>query len=70
MVLSALEPAGEWPLESAEDMEVWERTQHEFAERIPGAEHVVLPEAHHLSVLEEVVLREKILEVLSRLTQR
>jgi len=70
VVLSALTAAGEWPMESDQDMEVWERTQRMFAGRIPGAEHVVLPEAHHMSVLEEAVLREKILEVWSRATQQ
>ena len=70
VVLSALTAVGEWPLESDQDMEVWESSQLALAGRIPDAEHVVLPHAHHMSILEEAALREKILEVVDRATRR
>ena len=70
VVLSAFTAVGEWPLESEQDMEVWERSQLALAERIPDAEHVILQHAHHMSILEEAVLREKILEVVDRATRR
>ncbi len=70
VVLSALTAAGEWPIESDRDMEVWELAQREFAERIPGAEHIVLPNAHHVSILTEQALRQKVLEVWRRVNQR
>ncbi len=63
VVLSALTPAGEWPIESDRDMEVWEAAQREFAKRIPEAEHIVFPDAHHVSILQEPLLRRKIVEV-------
>jgi pimeloyl-ACP methyl ester carboxylesterase len=70
VVLTALSPAGGYPLESAEDMLRWERFQSALVARIPGAEHVVLPDANHGSILGEKVLREKIIEVIARVSGR
>jgi pimeloyl-ACP methyl ester carboxylesterase len=66
VLLSALSPAGEWPVSSDQDMEVWSRAQRELARRLPAAEHVVLPDAHHMSILQEPALRVKVLEVWAR----
>jgi len=63
VVVSALTPAGEWPLASSEDMEVWARAQRAFADRIPGAKHVEIPDAHHMSLLHDPGLRTAVLEV-------
>jgi len=70
VVLTALSPAGGYPLESAQDMLRWERFQSGLVARIPGAEQVVLPDANHGSILGETVLREKIVEVIARASGR
>jgi pimeloyl-ACP methyl ester carboxylesterase len=66
VVITALMPAGQYPLESAEDMVRWERHQLDLVARIPGAEHVILPEANHGSMLRESVLAQKLLDVVDR----
>jgi pimeloyl-ACP methyl ester carboxylesterase len=68
IVLTALTPVGGPPLRvgAAE----WEQDHLALLARMPRAEHIVLPDAHHGSILGEAVLWEKILEVLSGVAGR
>jgi hypothetical protein len=65
VVLTALEPiAGEWPLDTPENMEVWLQAHLELLDRIPNAEHIVLPNANHGSIANEDVLGDSILQMI------
>lgn len=66
VLFTALRPVeGEWPLDTPENMAVWLRSHEDLVGRIPNAEHVVLEQADHGSLLREDVLREKILAIVA-----
>jgi pimeloyl-ACP methyl ester carboxylesterase len=66
VVLSAGSPAGEWPIQTEQDMAVWAEAQESLVEQIPGVEHLVFPAANHASLLSEPTLPEKIIETVAR----
>ena len=67
VVLTAMVPIPtDWPFETPEDMEFWLETHETLLGKLPGADHIVLPDADHISILDESILHEKILEVVEQ----
>ncbi len=53
VVLTSGQPIGQWPLATAEDMQRWLEAHNKLVAKIPGAQHIVIPNADHLSILKE-----------------
>ena len=53
VVLTSAQPIGQWPLATTEDMQRWLEAHNKLVARIPGAEHIVILGANHLSILKE-----------------
>lgn len=63
-VLTALELLpGEWALESPEYMSVWAEEHRRLVEKLGASQHIVIEEADHLTILDEPILVETILEM-------
>jgi pimeloyl-ACP methyl ester carboxylesterase len=60
VVLTSGKPLGAWPLATAEDMQRWLESHNKLAAKIPGAKHIVIPNADHLSILKEGAVVEQI----------
>ena len=60
VVLTSGKPLGQWPLVTAEDMQRWLESHNRLVAKIPGAEHIVIPRADHLSFLQESAAVEQI----------
>ena len=60
VVLTSGKPIGHWPLASAEDMQTWLKSHNQLVARIPGAQHIVIPNTDHLSILKEGAVVEQI----------
>jgi pimeloyl-ACP methyl ester carboxylesterase len=64
VVLTSGKPLGQWPLATAEDMQRWLESHNQLVARIPGAEHIVIPNADHLSILKEGAVVEQITKMI------
>lgn len=53
VVLTSGRPLGQWPLATPEDMQPWLEAHNQLVAKIPGAQHVVIASADHLSILKE-----------------
>jgi pimeloyl-ACP methyl ester carboxylesterase len=60
VVLTSGKPLGAWPLATAEDMQQWLAAHNDLVAKIPGAVHILLPTADHLSILQEGAVVEQI----------
>jgi pimeloyl-ACP methyl ester carboxylesterase len=60
VVLTSGKPLGAWPLATVEDMQRWLESHNKLVARIPGAKHMVFPDADHLSILKESAVVEQI----------
>jgi pimeloyl-ACP methyl ester carboxylesterase len=66
VVLTAMVPIpGEPIIDSAEDMVRWRGFHVSVVEQIPGAIHHVFPEANHVSILQEPMLRTEVIRVIA-----
>jgi dienelactone hydrolase len=63
VVLTSGTPLGAWPLATAEDIQRWLESHKKLVAKIPGAQHVIIPNADHLSILKESAVAEQILKV-------
>jgi hypothetical protein len=63
VVLTSGKPLGQWPLATPTDMQRWLESHDKLVARIPGAEHIVISGADHLSILKEGAVVEKIREM-------
>jgi pimeloyl-ACP methyl ester carboxylesterase len=63
VVLTSGKPLGAWPLATAQDMQRWLKSHNELAARIPGARHIVIQNADHLSILNEGAVVQQITEM-------
>lgn len=63
VVLTSGQPIGQWPLARAEDMQRWLKSHNQLVAKIPGAKHMVFPDADHLSILKEGDVTEQITEM-------
>jgi pimeloyl-ACP methyl ester carboxylesterase len=63
VVLTSGKPLGAWPLATAEDMQRWLESHNQLVAKIPGAKHIVVPSADHLSILTEGGVVEQITEM-------
>jgi pimeloyl-ACP methyl ester carboxylesterase len=70
IVLTAMKPLGGEGPDSVAGTPTWARFQEGLVARIPEAQHAVLPNANHVSILEAPVLGEKVLEVVKRASGR
>jgi pimeloyl-ACP methyl ester carboxylesterase len=52
---------GEWALGTQEYMDYWVESHRRLAGSLSDAEHIILPEADHLTILEEAVLPREVL---------
>jgi pimeloyl-ACP methyl ester carboxylesterase len=64
-VLTSGTPLGAWPLSTAEDMERWRDSHNQLAAKIPGAKHIVIQNADHMSILKEDAVVDQILEMVA-----
>jgi pimeloyl-ACP methyl ester carboxylesterase len=64
VVLTSGKPLGAWPLATAEDMQRWLESHNRLVARIPGAKHIVFPNADHLSILKEGAVVEQITKMI------
>jgi len=62
-VFTSGKPLGAWPLATAEDMQRWLESHNKLVARIPGAQHFVIPNVDHLSILKDDVVVEQILKM-------
>lgn len=60
VVLTSGQPIGQWPLATTEDMRRWLDSHNKLVAKIPGALHVVISSADHLSILKEGAVTEPI----------
>lgn len=60
VVLTSGKPLGAWPLATAEDMQRWLDSHDKLVAKIPGAKHIVIQNADHLSILNEGAVVEQI----------
>jgi pimeloyl-ACP methyl ester carboxylesterase len=60
VVLTSGKPLGAWPLATDVDMQRWLESHDKLVAKIPGAEHIVIPGADHLSILKETAVVEQI----------
>lgn len=58
-------PLHSWPLATSEDMQKWLVSHNQLAAKIPGSEHIVIPNADHLSILKEGAVVEQILKMVA-----
>ena len=65
VVLTSGKPLGQWPLATPTDMQRWLESHDKLVARIPGAEHIVISGADHLSILKEGAVVEKIREMVN-----
>ena len=65
VVFTSGTPLHAWPLATEEDMQKWLNSHNTLAARIPGATHIVLPNADHLSILKEDVVVVQILKIVA-----
>jgi pimeloyl-ACP methyl ester carboxylesterase len=63
VVFNSGKPLGAWPLATPEDMQKWLNSHNELVARIPGAKHIVFPDADHLSILKENAVVEQIAQM-------
>lgn len=61
VVLTSGKPLGGWPLATVEDMQRWLEAHNTLVAKIPGAQHIVIPNADHLSILKEGAVVEQIM---------
>jgi pimeloyl-ACP methyl ester carboxylesterase len=66
VIFTSQKPLGAWPLKSPDDMTVWLKEHNWLAEKMPGAEHIVLTEDNHLTILRNPQLSQKIIEIVDR----
>ncbi len=66
VLITALKPSGQWPLESRNDMNAWLKEQQNLLGKLAGATHIVFPQADHTSVLSERDVTKAILELVAR----
>jgi len=64
VVLTSGQPIGQWPLATPEDMQQWLKSHNELVARIPGAKHIVMSNADHLSILKEGAVIEEITKMM------
>jgi pimeloyl-ACP methyl ester carboxylesterase len=64
VVVTSGKPLGAWPLATAEDMQRWLESHNKLVARIPGAKHIIIPNADHLSILMESAVVEQITKML------
>ena len=70
VVFTGLVPLpGEWELESPEQIDVWHAAHVTLVGRLPTAEHIVLPNADHFSILQAPVVSQKIVEIVQAVAQ-
>jgi pimeloyl-ACP methyl ester carboxylesterase len=60
VILTSGKPLGAWPLATSEDMQRWLEAHNKLVAKIPGAKHIVIPNADHLSIMKEGVVVEEI----------
>jgi pimeloyl-ACP methyl ester carboxylesterase len=60
VVLTSGKPLGAWPLATAEDMQRWLESHSKLVAKIPGAKHIEIQNADHLSILKEGSVVEQI----------
>jgi hypothetical protein len=65
VVLTSGKPLGAWPLATVEDMQRWLVSHNQLVEKIPGAKHIEIQTADHLSILKEPVVTEEILNMMT-----
>jgi pimeloyl-ACP methyl ester carboxylesterase len=61
VVFTSGKPLGQWPLPTADDMLRWLDSHNQLVAKIPGAKHIVIQGADHLSILNEDAVTQEIL---------
>jgi len=62
-IVSAGRPLGEWPLRSEKDVERFHQEQMTLASQMPDAKLVFIPDATHMSILQDSQLAQEIVEI-------
>jgi hypothetical protein len=72
VIITATKPLGEWGLKSREDMEAWAKEHQALLARLPSTTitHIILPQADHVSVLQEPAVTKAILDTVDRVRAR
>lgn len=65
VVLTSTQPVGEYPLQDDQAMQAWRRWHDQLAAKIPGAEHIVVENSNHGTILKAPVLTEQILQMVA-----
>ena len=67
IVFTAMKPISEeWMLANSERLNVWLEAHEALVQQIPKAEHIVIKDADHVSILEKTVVWQKILEIVEQ----
>ena len=61
---------GEWALETAEYMEFWQASHERLVDRLGHADHIILEDEDHLTILTDPALRDAILGIVRGLRAR
>jgi pimeloyl-ACP methyl ester carboxylesterase len=70
VVISTGKALGAWPLETLEAMQSWLASHQQLVAKIPGSQHVVIPNADHLSVLRDPILSDEIRTILDDIKRK
>jgi thioesterase domain-containing protein len=72
VIITATKPLGEWGLKSREDMEAWPKEHQALLAHLPSTTitHIILPQADHLSVLNEPAVAKAILDTVEKVRAR
>jgi len=70
VVFTSGTPLHAWPLATAEDMQRWLEWHNKLVARIPGAKHIVIENADHLSILKEGPVVEEITKMVDAVRAR
>jgi alpha/beta hydrolase fold len=65
VVLTSTQPIGEYPLQDDKAMQVWLRSHNQLVARIPGCKHIVVENSNHVSILNDPVVTEQILQLVA-----
>jgi len=65
VVLTSTQPAGEYPFQDDQAMQVWRREHDQLVARTPGAKHIVVENSNHGTIVKAPVVTEQILQMVA-----
>lgn len=65
VVLTSTQPAGEYPFQDDQAMQVWRREHDQLVAKTPGAKHIVVENSNHGTIVKAPVVTEQILQMVA-----